>query len=450
MKQIIGFFKNIYRQISSFGISPDTPHLAELTIRGINWLAVIVIGVISIASIYYWSVLTEYEVIYMFFLVSFYATYLLLNGLGKARVAVLFFFIFFPIGNMISTIFFAHDLSDAVWFSLSVMIGFVAYESKTAQIRIVVWNLCCYVGGVAYNIIWGRLCNEEIPVVDRHILAIISISILCYLGWIMVRDNRRFRKTIMNQNEDLKEMNQALHEVNTDLKNFTYITSHDLKTPLNSILSFQRLIERKVQGIDDPSLKKYLYYANSSAENMMTILNDLRQFSELAKELSKQQFQYVDIRPIIEQISTEYKNTVEKQGEVVVKGDLPPIKALASHVRLIFQNLIGNGLKYNESDKPQITISGSRTQTGTSIYVRDNGIGMDAKYLGEIFEPFKRLHTKRNYEGTGFGLAICKRIIEKMDGNIKVHSEIGKGSTFSIHFPNETDTLAEIIENDSR
>jgi len=165
-----------------------------------------------------------------------------------------------------------------------------------------------------------------------------------------------------------------------------------------------------------------------------TLLDDLLNYARISQ--STAEFKKVEVKKLIDDLLKSIEiNIKEKQANVIVKGDLPDVKGDASQINQLFQNMILNGIKFQDKNKPEIIISAKRKASMIEFAIKDNGIGMDPKYFDKIFIIFQRLHTKEAYEGTGMGLAICKRIVERAGGRIWVESEHGRGSTFYFTIP---------------
>ncbi|RMF01952.1 MAG: GHKL domain-containing protein, partial [Bacteroidetes bacterium] len=223
---------------------------------------------------------------------------------------------------------------------------------------------------------------------------------------------------------------------NKQLEKFTYIASHDLKTPIRNITNFTNLVERnlKAESYDQAQVLQDLAYIKNNAQQMTALVEDILQISTL--DYSDQ-----DAKTTIKltQVATQAKEALLQQSAYqhadVQIADLPTYYGNASEFYLIFQNLIQNGIKYNQNKTPQIRIWATQTDTTIYLHVRDNGIGIKPEFQSQVFEFFKRLHTREEYEGTGLGLGLCKRIVEGYQGEITLESTPGAGSTFTICLP---------------
>jgi PAS domain S-box-containing protein len=231
--------------------------------------------------------------------------------------------------------------------------------------------------------------------------------------------------------EELKKINKELALSNSELEQFAFVASHDLQEPLRMITSFLSQLEKKYTHVLDDKGKKYIHFATDGAIRMRDIILDLLEFSRVGRtEESKES---VDVSTLLEEVvGLNRKIIQEKKAKVRWQEDLPVLHTFRSPLRLVFQNLINNGLKYQEvNSAPEVFVSAKKTKFGWHFTVSDNGIGINPAYFDKIFNIFQRLHQKEEYSGTGVGLAICKKIVENMGGEIWVESEEGMGSKFS-------------------
>ena len=232
-------------------------------------------------------------------------------------------------------------------------------------------------------------------------------------------------------NEKLQKWTRELSNSNAELEQFAYIASHDLQEPLRMITSFLILLEKKYGEALDEKGKQYIYYAVDGAKRMRQIILDLLEYSRLGRDAVMQE--KVDLNEVVAEILVLYRKTIEEKKAVIKINKLPVITASTAPMRQVFQNLIGNALKYHnniDGTPPEVSISCKSTKNQWAFAIKDNGIGIDAKYFEKIFIIFQRLYNKEEYSGTGMGLAIAKKIIESMGGKIWVVSEKEKGSTF--------------------
>jgi len=243
-------------------------------------------------------------------------------------------------------------------------------------------------------------------------------------------------ESAQRERQVLAEANTALERSNQALRDFASIASHDLQEPLRKVSTFGVMLKQKFGSSLGEQGNSYLERVLDANQRMQYLLTALLEYSRLTSRADP--FVEVELKQIIREVLSDLEVLVEKTGGEVQVGDLTVIEADPTQMRQLFQNLIGNALKFHrEGVAPVIRIQGAATANGAmQIVVEDNGIGFDEQYLEKIFAPFQRLHGKSSqYEGTGMGLAICKKIVERHGGSITAGSEPGKGATFIITLP---------------
>jgi signal transduction histidine kinase len=232
--------------------------------------------------------------------------------------------------------------------------------------------------------------------------------------------------------EDLELKSQELARSNDDLKEFAYAASHDLQEPLRIIRGYVQLLAKRYKGRLDADADDFIKYAVEGVERMQRLIKDLLEYSRLGVS---ENLKPSECTELVERAIANLQFAIEESGAEVTYGPLPAIAVDPTQLSRVFQNLIGNAIKFHGEAAPRIHISAERRGKEWVFSVRDNGIGMDPDQSERIFMIFQRLHTREEYEGTGIGLAICKKIVERHGGKIWVESEEGKGSTFYFTIP---------------
>ncbi len=231
----------------------------------------------------------------------------------------------------------------------------------------------------------------------------------------------------------LKLKLEELARSNAELEQFAYVSSHDLQEPLRMIGSYLQLLQRRYSGKLDDKADKYIDFAVDGASRMQNLINDLLEFSRVTTRAKE--FEPTDCEFILNNVLSNLEVSI-KENEAVIKYDnLPSVMADSTQLTQVFQNLISNAIKFRSKKTPEITISSREEDENWIFAVADNGIGIDPKHSERIFEVFKRLHKRREYPGTGIGLSICKKIVERHGGHIWVESEPDKGSIFYFTLP---------------
>jgi len=244
-----------------------------------------------------------------------------------------------------------------------------------------------------------------------------------------IRDVTELKNAEIELNNTLKELKRS----NRELEQFAYVASHDLQEPLRMISSFTQLLERKYKDVLDTEALEYINFTVDGAKRMQLLINDLLAFSRVNTKGDK--FKEVDLEKVIDEVLFNLEITIEETKAIITKDTLPMICADHGQIVQLFQNILGNALKYRSQETPKIQISAREIDEEWLFSVEDNGIGIEQQYSEQIFQIFRRLHTNDEYEGTGIGLAISKKIIQRHGGRIWVESEIGKCSTFYFTIP---------------
>ncbi|MEL6636153.1 MAG: ATP-binding protein [Bacteroidota bacterium] len=243
--------------------------------------------------------------------------------------------------------------------------------------------------------------------------------------------NRQLR----SEGEATRQAFEQLEKSNEELRGFAYMAAHDLKEPLRTIGSYAGLIRRRYRQQLDEDGQQFLGFITDGIGRMHNMLSEVLNYSGLMATKEQIAVEWVDTQALVKELQQNLHQQITDKGATIIVEDLPPVMADPNHLRQIFQNLVSNALKYNDNEKPTVLID-CRRKDGQYVFgVHDNGIGLDMSFKEKIFEAFQRLHGKQRYEGTGIGLAICKKLIEQYEGNIWVESEIGQGSRFFFSLP---------------
>ena len=240
-----------------------------------------------------------------------------------------------------------------------------------------------------------------------------------------ITDRKRAEEVLQRTAEDLARSNK-------DLEQFAYVASHDLKEPLRMVTGFMSLLKDHCQGKLDAKSDEYVSFASDAAARMQGLIDDLLAYSRVGRG---ERSEPTDIGAVLDRVLRSLTVSIEESAAVITHDPLPTITSNPVELTQLFQNLIGNAIKFKGERKPEIHVGAQRQPRGWLFTVRDNGIGIDQQFADRIFMIFQRLHTRDQYPGTGIGLAICKKIVERHGGRIWMESQPEKGSTFCFTIP---------------
>jgi len=288
----------------------------------------------------------------------------------------------------------------------------------------------------------GLLISYQHPEITIKIIQILSLTIIpLIIAAFVEHQDKRILKLIQESKTQLIEeerLSNTLQQKNEELVTFSHIMSHDLKSPLSTIKRFSQLLRKKL-NFQNKSQEEYLGFIESSAESMSDLINDLLSYSKI--DSNEYVHQIVDFNKVLLEIRSSFQyDLIEGKAEIKIADGLPMIEGHLSLIRMLFQNLISNGLNYQPKDDPEhlpkVHISAKSDETSCLVFIEDNGIGISDRYLQHLFVPFKRYHSDSEYKGTGLGMSICKKIMEKHGGKIEVSKTSSQGTNVKLTFPN--------------
>lgn len=421
---------SLWEKISNLGIDKSIPLREGIKIRLLNQLVVIT-GITSIILVFVSLVLSEgistiLERCFTFFFVIFI---FLLHNKKLFHIARHIACFIFPV--WVATMVIIQEgigAGESKLFILCALLALIQYEG---QLRFKAFSILWIVSLVLVSAIFVRyqaaINFEVFNLYGNTILTLASIMVVGF----MISFYQIDIQSISHQKDKL--MNQ-LKNNNEELERFAYITSHDLKEPVRNIQSFASLLKKKLSKKEELQKDvKLVEIIDDSAKRMSILIDSILKFSRLDQQ--KLPMEKVDLDDLLEEFKNTHGQLLIDKKAVVNHTDLPVIQGNKLFLSLLFQNLIENGIKYNESSKPTIQIYANVGDDFANISVKDNGIGIEEEFKNSIFEPFKRLHNRGKYEGTGLGLSICKKIVESHAGEIWIETHSGTGSTFMLQLP---------------
>jgi signal transduction histidine kinase len=284
----------------------------------------------------------------------------------------------------------------------------------------------------------------RIVIVTGNVLAVAFLCLAGLVVWQEMERRRRADEEVRQLNMDLEgrvtartaelaEHARDLSRSNAELQQFAYVASHDLQEPLRMVASFTQLLAKRYNDKLDDDAREFINYAVDGATRMQTLISDLLTFSRVGTQ--GKPLAPTDSEALFDRVLENLKLAIEESGAVISHDPLPVVLADSQQLGQLFQNLLTNSMKFRGEEPPRLHISAEKNGSDWKISVRDNGIGIPQEHAGRIFTIFQRLHTKAEYPGTGIGLAICKKIVERHGGRIWVEPSPGGGSTFCFTIP---------------
>ena len=424
MENKYGWLKEKWLQGTKIGVSSDLSFSERLKVELSNQFALFGIPLVLIHAIrnvfgenLYTDNLTSLGwVLYLLLAVWF-------NHIGKRNIARYWLIIFGSLYVlMIHIVFGPENRLESLY--ILVAIGSLYFFKQNRAYLLAVFVTLTYLVGTIYSIFYPPLLegySREGTAIEFFIFTIFIVSSLTSK---ILRENYNYQQLVLEKNDTLTKKNEQL-------KRFNYIVSHDLKEPLRSIVSFSNLLRREQHS--ETSRQEYLGYIVRSGKVLNTLVEDIRTFQDLDERPIE--YQKVELSEIIEEALGGLSEMIQEKQAHIQYENLPAIRTSKSMFILVFKNLIENGIKYNDSVAPELSIYSKEKEQFLHIYVQDNGIGIEEQFFDVIFVMFKRLNADRE-KGSGLGLNIAKTIVERFDGTIRIHqSVVGQGSTFVISLP---------------
>lgn len=305
------------------------------------------------------------------------------------------------------------------------VVSFIFNFRNTELALILVFSYLVLVSGLIYF-------QED---TDKFIGHIINSFVIVALGFFIGSYLYNLKVKEFMNGKLLEQSNQTLKEVNEDLKQFVYVASHDLKEPLRMINSFTNLLERSAGTRLSLEEKEYMAYITGGVERMSLLLSDLLNYATIDKLNQSEMEEEVDLDDIVHIVKQNLRSVISENNVQIDTDKLPKVKAPKLFMIQLFQNLLSNAIKFRNETTPEIGIYVVENENDYTLSVIDNGIGIESDYAEQVFTIFKRLHSTAEYQGTGIGLAICQKIINKLGGEIWLESVPKQGSTFFFTLP---------------
>ncbi len=299
--------------------------------------------------------------------------------------------------------------------------------------------------GFEWIVLFRQSHDQVYAPVDRLLWTVGGIGLLVILpltgfGILVSWKLGRERSELIKTRQDLEKSVAELGRSNADLQQFAYVASHDLQEPLRMVSSYTQLLAKRYRGKLDADADEFIAYAVDGATRMQKLIQDLLAYSRVST--GSQPFEPTPMGAVLSYAMDNLLSAIKESQAVITHNRLPTVRGDAKQLAQVFQNLLSNAIKFHGDQPPRIHISAQRKEDEWLFSVRDEGIGIDPQFAGRIFVIFQRLHTRAEYPGTGIGLAICKKIVERHGGRMWVEAEPGKGATFWFSIPDPSPKIS--------
>lgn len=317
-------------------------------------------------------------------------------------------------------------------FFVFMLTAIIFQRNRNFQIFLIIYNISIFLSGIYWIDTHGVLLKEREGEQSDYTVLFVAASI-CFavVIYVFTRALEQYDHKSADLITSLQQKNEKLATINEELERFTYIASHDLKTPLRNIVSFLGLMERRLKEQKNEEVEEYFSIVQDNARGMYRIIEETLEYSKIGQNEWKKEA--VDLDLILDKIKDQLLNPEERH--CIESANLPVLTGDSFYIYKLFFNLIENGFKYNTKVAKKVCVEAEIKKDTILVRIKDNGIGIEPKYFDQIFEMYKRLHTLEEYQGTGIGLSMCKKIVQAMDGKIWLESTPQKGSTFFLEFP---------------
>jgi len=385
------------------------------------------IATFIISGLSYWM---EFDPIYTkisFVIACMYTVMLFLHHFNRIYEAKIYFSTVIPIWFTLGTILIGGQFSQSAASVATIIITYVLFEESFKLRNLLIGvHIVLFIGVMLYmNFCDPILGVKEVPFdeIVIYIMAICWISIVFY-----IHDQKS-----LNLIKALKGKNQEMEVQNEQLERFTYLASHDIKSPLRNISTFLGLMKRDVEIGETGNLNEYLKVALTASNQVSNLVDGVLEVSRLSSV--EEDYQMVNLNDVLKSALKNLKSDIEEKQAQISSNELPQFYCNQYDLIVVFQNIIQNGIKYNESELPKVDLYYEPNGIGFTLSFTDNGIGINEAYHDQVFEFFKRLHNTDQYSGTGLGLGVVKKILDKYGIKIQIESELNVFTRFILQFP---------------
>ncbi|HLP49407.1 MAG TPA: ATP-binding protein [Chitinophagales bacterium] len=427
--------KSVYLSLLNLGTHAVERKNQKKYIRITNFVAIITfLGTLSYLSFaIFWE-----KWYWLFAMLSLSLTclgVLALNSFGRTTASRVTFLLGFSSLVLLNTLFVGSNVMGINYLFIALIMPFLIFDvKKTGLILMGIMMPLVFIYSFDYLLPYFAAYNlaEDQQNIVQKMSVVLQCILLLSSVYQFVFYNRRTEKELENSNGQMMLQTSELRRSNSDLEQFAYIISHDLKAPVRNISSFMNLLVNKYGSTMNPEAREFVDYSHTGAKRLERLIDDVLAYCRIGTNLPKPI--PVNLNDVVSTIRFELREKLNAQNaKVNINKELPIVNNVHSSLMYhVFQNLISNGLKFNKKETPEININWTNSLNYYTFSISDNGIGISKEYSTTIFQMFKRLHNEHDYDGTGIGLAICKKIVEYYHGEVWFDSTEGEGTTF--HF----------------
>ena len=448
MKKNVQLFQSFWHCLTSVGMQAQMDDKDRKYVRFTN-----VIAVLTAVAVFGYIPLSVFQGYYSLALVQgidvlCVLAVLGLNHIGYHKISRHVYILVINSFVLINSCFIGFESRVHDFFYIAYIVPFLLFSVKDYK-NILVGVLVSILFFNIFQSIYPAFTKYNLDMDSQHIIANINLWMKFVLFgiaiYILSYYNQTTEAELAATNAKLKEQAAELKRSNSDLEQFAAIISHDLKAPVRNVSSFMTILMRRYADRLDSDGLNFIELSKSSTDRMAKQIDDLLLYSKVGRNLPAAS--NVDANDLIRSVKLDLsQKMLDKKAEIIIERHLPTLRNVhASMLYHVFQNLISNGIKFNTSDTPQIKINCITTHSEYLFTVSDNGIGIDSTYNDKLFQMFKRLHSDTELEGTGIGLAVCKKIINFYGGDIWLESEQGRGTTFYFSLPRKRYETSQIF-----
>lgn len=416
--------------LSNIGIDGTLSYMDEKKVKVMNQgIAIGMLFQIIVSSSYVLNLQIEGIVIGVV-VISFLILLYFLNAKKYHETAQILVNTLFPFVMLVLGVYYGETTGIQYNLIIFITTAFFFHKKTITKFSLAIYNILIYFFLRYYWATYTSIFADIVTPLTEPITFITAVAATITVVFTFLKENEKYDEKNQRLLQNLSQNNEELKTANKELERFAYVASHDLKTPLRTILGFIELLERDFNKGKTDNFSTYFAQIKQGTLQMNDLIQTTLEYSRI-NHIDNDKT-WIDLNTVIKSIQNTYTNNPNIK---ITFEDLPTIYAEENQVLSLFQNLIENGLKYNEKSLKTIEITYKSSTDKHLISVKDNGIGIPEQFYNQIFTMFKRLHTNQQYEGTGLGLAICKKIIENMNGRISVSSIVGENTTFDIELP---------------